>query len=104
MLSYLMTIHVMHRTWQYIKYLRIPHSYQLYNSIQVSFYTNFDRAFCKLTVGTLIRCRVLRRLICMGGSRGGGGGAGGPDPPENHKSVGFLSKTGPDPLKNHKAT
>ena len=31
------------------------------------------------------------------------GGTGGPDPPENHKNVGFLSNTGPDPLKNHKA-
>ena len=25
-------------------------------------------------------------------------------PLENHKNIGFLSKTGPDPLKNHKAT
>ena len=32
------------------------------------------------------------------------GGAGGPDPPENHKIIGFLSNTGPDPLKNHKTT
>ena len=35
----------------------------------------------------------------MGGSRGGWG-TGGPDPPENHKNIGFLSNTGPDPLKN----
>ena len=42
----------------------------------------------------------------MGVSRGGGGGgAGGLDPPpENHKYIGFLSKTYPDPLKNYKAT
>ena len=29
---------------------------------------------------------------------------GGPDPPENHKNIGVLSKTGSDPLKNIKAT
>ena len=28
-----------------------------------------------------------------------GGGAGGPDPLENYKNIGFLSKTGPNPLK-----
>ena len=28
-------------------------------------------------------------------------GGGDPDPPENHKNIGFLSNTGPDPLKNH---
>ena len=28
----------------------------------------------------------------------------GPEPPENHKHIGFLCNTGPDPLKNHKAT
>ena len=39
----------------------------------------------------------------MCGSRGGGG-AWGPDPPENHKNIGFLCNTGPDLLKNHKAT
>ena len=39
----------------------------------------------------------------MRGSRGGGGSTGGPDPPENHKSIVFLSHTGPDPLENHKA-
>ena len=33
----------------------------------------------------------------MCGSRGG---TGGPDPPENHKNIGFSSNTGPDPLKN----
>ena len=33
-----------------------------------------------------------------------GGKTGGPDPPENHKNIGFLCNTGPDPLKNHKAT
>ena len=27
------------------------------------------------------------------------GGTGGPDPPENHKNIGFLSNIGPDPLK-----
>ena len=32
------------------------------------------------------------------------GGIRGPEPPENHKHIGFLSNTGPDPLKNHKAT
>ena len=32
--------------------------------------------------------------------RGGGGSA---PFPENHKTIGFLSKSGPDPLKNHKA-
>ena len=32
------------------------------------------------------------------------GWTGGSDPPENHKNLGFLSKTGPDPLKNYKAT
>ena len=26
-----------------------------------------------------------------------------PFPLQNHKNIGFLSKTGPDPLKNHKA-
>ena len=31
----------------------------------------------------------------MGGSRGG---TGGPDPPEYHKTIGFLSNTRPDPL------
>ena len=31
-------------------------------------------------------------------------GAWGPDPPENHKTIGFLSSNGSDPLKNHKAT
>ena len=40
----------------------------------------------------------------MCGSRGGGGGAGGPDPPENHKNIGFLSNSGPDSLKNYEAT
>ena len=34
----------------------------------------------------------------------GGGGAGGLVPLENHKDIGFLSKSGPDPLKNHRAT
>ena len=37
----------------------------------------------------------------MRGSRGGGGGSA--PFPENHKNIGFLSKSGPDPLKNHKA-
>ena len=32
------------------------------------------------------------------------GGTEGPDPPENHKNIGFLNNTGPDSLKNHKAT
>ena len=27
-----------------------------------------------------------------------------PDPPKNHKNIGFLSNSGPDPLKNYKAT
>ena len=40
-------------------------------------------------------------LSHLDGSRGG---AGGPEPPENHKNIGFLCNTGPDPLKNHKAT
>ena len=31
---------------------------------------------------------------------GGGGGAGGPDPPENHKNIGFPSNIGLDPLKS----
>ena len=34
----------------------------------------------------------------------GGGRESGPPPPENHKNIGFLSKTGPNPLKSHKAT
>ena len=35
----------------------------------------------------------------------GGGGQGVRTPtPENHKNIGFLSKTGPNPLKSHKAT
>ena len=29
---------------------------------------------------------------------------GGSDPPENHKTIGFLSNTSPDSLHNHKAT
>ena len=29
------------------------------------FYSNFDRTFCKHTVETLIRRRILRRLICV---------------------------------------
>ena len=28
----------------------------------------------------------------------------GPQPPKNHKNVGFRSNTGPDPLKNHITT
>ena len=32
----------------------------------------------------------------------GGGGTGGPDPPKNHKNIGFLCNTGPDPLKTTK--
>ena len=32
------------------------------------------------------------------------GWEGDPDPPVNHKNIGFLSNTGLDPLKNHKAT
>ena len=32
------------------------------------------------------------------------GGAGGPDPPENHKAIGFLINTDLDPMENHKAT
>ena len=40
----------------------------------------------------------------MGGCRGGGTGGQDPPPLENHKNIGFLSKTGPDPLKNHKTT
>ena len=32
------------------------------------------------------------------------GGAACPDPPENHKNIGFLRNTGPDRLKNHKTT
>ena len=32
--------------------------------------------------------------------RGGGEGAGGPDPPENHKNIGFPSNIGLDPLKS----
>ena len=35
----------------------------------------------------------------MGGSREG---TGGPDPPKNHKNIGFLCNTGPDPLKKPK--
>ena len=35
---------------------------------------------------------------------GGGGGRGSGLPLNNHKAIGFLSKTGPDPLENHKAT
>ena len=31
-------------------------------------------------------------------------GTGDPDPPENHKNIGFLINTGPDPLKNYRAT
>ena len=37
----------------------------------------------------------------MRGSRGGGGSG---LPLNNHKAIGFLSKTGPDILENHKAT
>ena len=33
-----------------------------------------------------------------------GGGVSDPHPLQNHKNIGFLSKTGPDRLKNHKAT
>ena len=33
----------------------------------------------------------------MGGPKGGG--AGGPDPPKNHKDIGFPSNTGLDPRK-----
>ena len=34
---------------------------------------------------------------------GGGGGAGGPNPMNDQKNIGFLSKAGPDPMKNHRA-
>ena len=44
---------------------------------------------------------ILVLIITMRGSRRG---VGGPDPPENHKNIGFLSNTGPDPMENHKAT
>ena len=39
----------------------------------------------------------------MRGSRSVDMGSG-PLPPENHKTIGFLSNTGLDPLKNNKAT
>ena len=47
------------------------HSYELYQSFFVlrdvgcilHFYSNFNRAFCKKTVDTLIRRRALRRLV-----------------------------------------
>ena len=42
--------------------------------------------------------RQRQRLSRVGHVRIQGGGAGGPDPPENHKNIGFLSNTGPDPL------
>ena len=38
------------------------------------------------------------QMHAMGGSRGGGGDRG-PDPPENHKNIGFPSNIDPDPLK-----
>ena len=34
---------------------------------------------------------------------GMGGGAGGPNPMNDQKNIGFLSKAGPDPMKNHRA-
>ena len=42
--------------------------------------------------------------FCMGGSRGGGDSGSGLPPLDNHKNIGFLSKTGLDPLESHKAT
>ena len=38
----------------------------------------------------------------MCGSREGGTGVPDPPPPENKKTIGFLSNTGPDPLKIEK--
>ena len=32
------------------------------------------------------------------------GGQGGPDPPANHKAIGFLNNTGPEHLENHTAS
>ena len=42
--------------------------------------------------------------LIMCDPEGGGGGAGGPDPPENHKSIGFLAVLVRIPCINTKLT
>ena len=66
-----MFIHLMRTAFNPFMPNGISHSYQLEQSISVlrdvrwyfSFFSSFNRKLCKQTVETLIRCRILWRLI-----------------------------------------
>ena len=66
--------------------------------------------FCCCLFVFVFVCFVCLLFFFFFGGGGGGGmdgarrGTWGPDPPENHKNIGFLSNAGPETLKNHKST